>query len=146
MRRVLLPSLIVLLFATLARAQVRSRANVPVDFSLSVSGALGNLASTAGATLLQACTIAANPGHFTNLVLVTDLNGSSCTTAPTYNIRNNTQSTTGTAKIAGTSAGVVNQAETLTFNAGDTICLVRTVNGATCATPVFTVAAEFSQP
>lgn len=110
------------------------------------SGALGGLTSTAGATLLQTCVVATNAGHFVNLDCTNDLNGGACTTAPTFNVRDNTGATTGTQKACGTTAGTVDQAETLTFNAGDTICIVRTVNGGTCTAPNFSVQANITYP
>lgn len=109
---------------------------------LQLSGALGGLASTAAATLLQNCTTMNGKGKFTLLTITNDLNGGTCTTAPTYNIRNNTAATTGTALAGSTTAGQVTQAESLAYSAGDQVCLVRTVNGGTCTTPVFSVAAQ----
>lgn len=117
---------------------LRGQEFTPLHFS----GVLGGLTSTASATLLQDCTTAENSGALMLLTEVTDLDGGTCTTAPTYNIRDNTQGTTGTAKAASTSAGQVTQAETLTYSAGDQICLVRTVNGGTCTTPFFSVSAQ----
>lgn len=103
------------------------------------SGALGGLASTAAATLLQACGVATSTGHIVDLNCTTDLNGGACTTAPQYNVRDNTAATTGTAKTCSTSAGNVDQTESLAVTAGDVVCLVRTGNGGTCTTPVFHV-------
>lgn len=109
---------------------------------LSATGALGSFTSSAGNTTYQSCTVVSQAGHFTNLELTTDLDGSTCTTAPTYNVRDDTAATLGTAKAGSTSAGRVSQAESLQFSAGDTICLVRTVNGATCTGVSFNVVAE----
>lgn len=109
---------------------------------LTYTGLLGGLTSTAGATLYQACTTMSNSGVLNLLTLTNDLNGATCTTAPTYNVVDVTQTTAGTAKAAGTSAGAVTQAETLTYSAGDQVCLVRTVNGGTCTTPLFNVTAH----
>jgi hypothetical protein len=114
--------------------------------TLSISGALGGLTSTAAATLLQTCDVVVSAGHFTTLVITTDLNGSTCTTAPTFNVRDDTASTTGTAKAGGTSAGQVSQAQTLTFAAGDRVCIVRTANGGTCTAPFFGVSAHLTYP
>lgn len=109
---------------------------------LTFSGLLGGLTSTAGATLYQACTTMSNSGVLNLLTLTNDLNGATCTTAPTYNIVDVTQTTAGTAKAASTAAGAVTQAETLTYSAGDQVCLVRTINGGTCSTPLFNVTAH----
>lgn len=114
--------------------------------SVALSGALGGLTSTGAATLLGSCIAAPVAGHFTNLEIVNDLNGGSCTTAPTYNVRDNTASTTGTALAGSTTAGAVAQAQTLVFAAGDVICLVRTVNGGTCTAPIFSVIGQVSYP
>jgi len=93
-------------------------------------------------TLLQDCTTMQNSGALTLLTLTTDLDGTTCATAPTYNVRNNTQAVLGTGKAAGTTSGQVTQAETLTYSAGDQICLVRTVAGASCGNADFGVSAQ----
>lgn len=111
-----------------------------------VSAALGGLTSTAGATLLQTCEVATQSGHFVDMVCVNDLNGGACTTAPTYNVRDDTAATTGTAAACGTAAGQVTTAESISFSAGDRICLVRTVNGGTCTAPIFSVNAHIVTP
>lgn len=110
-----------------------------------VSGLLGALASTAAATLLQSCIVAPRAGHFTTLDCTTDFL-TACTTAPAFNVRDNTGSTTGTAKSCGTAAGAVTQAQTLTFASGDTICITRTTNGGTCTVPFFAVNATVTYP
>lgn len=119
--------------------------NSAVEGALQVSGLLGAATSTASATLKVACTTMVNAGTFTDLSCTTDFL-TACTTAPAFNVRNNTGSTTGTAKSCGTAAGVVSQAQTLSFNAGDQICIVRTTNGATCTAPGFQVSAHWKSP
>jgi hypothetical protein len=117
-----------------------------VEAAITDSGLLGGLTSTAAVTLLQSCTKALNAGHFTNLNCVNDLNGGACTTAPTFSIRDNTTPANGTAQTCGTTAGEVDQAETLAFAAGDVICITRTINGGTCTAPTFTVTAQYKEP
>lgn len=119
--------------------------NSAVEGDLTVSGLLGAATSTAAATLLVQCTTMVNAGSFTTLSCVTDFI-TACTTAPAFNVRNNTAATTGTAKSCGTAAGQVTQAETLAFAAGDQICIVRTTNGGTCTLPSFAVAAHWKSP
>src|SRR5262249_55181781 len=112
-----------------------------------VSGALGGLASTAGATLLQGCMVATRAGHVVDLVCTTDFI-TACTTAPTYSTRDTTSTTNGGAAVAcSNAAGTVTQAApALSFAAGDQVCLTRTVNGGTCTAPFFTVAAHVAYP
>ena len=111
------------------------------DTPLHQSGLLGALTG-GSSTLLEDCTTMNNSGVLTLMTLVTDLGGSSCTTAPTYNIRNNTQALLGTGHLASNTTGIVTQAESLTYAPGDQICLVKTVAGATCATAGFSISAQ----
>ncbi len=129
-----------------AKGGLQNDGRSAVEFNLSVSGALGGLSSTPGATVLQACTVAANAGHFADLLIITDLNGGTCTTAPSYNVRDDTDGATGTALAGGTAAGQMTQAESVVFSAGDRICLVRTANGTACTAPFFSVTAQVEEP
>jgi hypothetical protein len=114
-------------------------------YPLHVSGSLGGLTSTAAATLLQEATTVTRAGHAVDLTCTTDLNGGACTTAPSFNVRDVTGSTTGTV-ACGNVAGAVKQAESLAFAAGDQIAIVRTVNGGTCTAPQFVVSLHASFP
>ena len=93
-------------------------------------------------------TIAAQAGHFTNLVITSSLGGS-CTTAPTFNVFDGTSST-GTAKLATsttqTKGTATSQTQTLTFAAGDLIGIYISSAGATCTTDTWTVSAQYSTP
>lgn len=129
-----------------SQAGYYNNGNSAVEWTISTAGTYGNFTSTAGATLLQTCSKAVNAGTFTDLRCVTDLNAGTCTTAPTFNVRDNTGATTGTALACSTTAGSVSQAETLAVAAGDEVCIVRTVNGGTCTTPQFTITAHLQSP
>lgn len=113
----------------------------PEGSILSVSGLLGAQASTAGATLLQTTTTATRAGHFVDLQCTDDFL-TACTTAPSFNVRDVTSSTSGTAVACSNTAGSVTQAETLVFAAGDQIAITRTINGGTCTVPFFGVQAH----
>lgn len=119
--------------------------NSAVEWTLKTDGTLGASTSTAAATLLVACDTMVNAGTTANLTCTSDIMGT-CTTAPTFNIRNNTQATTGTARACANTAGTSVTAQTLAFAAGDVMCLVRTVNGGTCTTSTFSVSAHLKSP
>jgi hypothetical protein len=120
---------------------------VILEGDLQTSGLLGNLTSTPGATLLQQCAKMQNAGHLTTLKCTTDLNGT-CTTAPTFGTRDTTTATNGTGTVAcGNTAGVVTQSTPgLSFNAGDEVCITRTVNGSSCTASQFGVDAHWTEP
>ena len=119
----------------------------PAESALTTSGVYGNVTSTAGSTKIVACTTALNYGHVSELQCVTDLAGGSCTTAPTFNVRDNTTPANGTGLTCSTTdTTAVTQSESLTISPGDVVCITRTINGATCVAPIFTVAAHIALP
>lgn len=95
-------------------------------------------------------TVATNAGHFTQLTSTNiTLNAGSCSTAPTFNVFDGA-SNLGTAKIASATVQAKNattqQAETLTFAAGDVIGIIVSTAGATCLAPIFNVDATVVYP
>lgn len=114
------------------------------------AGAYGNNTNfPSGNIVVQA--VATNAGHFTQMTSNNQsLNGGSCSTAPTFNVFDG-GSNTGTAKIASAAAQVTRgtttqQAETLTFAAGDVIGIYVSTQGATCLAPTFSVDATVTYP
>jgi hypothetical protein len=118
-----------------------------LEFNLSMSGPLGGLTSAVGGPRYQTCDVMQNGGHFSLLSVLTDLNGGTCTTPPQFNVRDATQGTSGSAVVAPTNDGILGSVvQTLSFAAGDTVCITRTVNGATCTAPWFFVTAHITEP
>jgi hypothetical protein len=93
-------------------------------------------------------TIAAYAGHFTNLAITSSLGGT-CTTAPTFNVFDQT-SNVGTAQIATattqTKGNTTSQTQTLTFAAGDAIGIYISTAGSVCTTDTWVVSAQYSEP
>ncbi len=116
-----------------------------------VEATLSASPSTYGASAVNtviAGTVPVHAGHFTNLQIVTSLGGT-CTTAPQFDVFDGTTNT-GTALAATattqTKGTATNQAETLTFAAGDNIGIYISTAGATCTSDQFTVTAQYAEP
>jgi hypothetical protein len=116
---------------------------VHVSHTIGASGEWGFY--TAPAVIAQA--VALNNGHFTNLS-VTNLNGGSCATAPTFQVFD-TASHTGVSQIGSTTQQAFgtssNVGETLAITAGDTYG-VYISNTGSCTAPSFSVVATVEEP
>lgn len=122
--------------------------NSAVEGSITYSsGYVGSTFSTAGSSLVVGCNKMLNAGKLTNLKCTSDVSGT-CTTAPTFGTRDTTSSTNGTNTVAcSNAAGQVDQGTpALSFAAGDSVCITRTVNPGTCTTSSFNVDAHWSEP
>lgn len=107
-----------------------------------------NTYGTYGATTFLGGTVTVNAGHFTNLEVV-NTSLTTCTTAPTINVYDDTLSTTGTStvgsttgNVAGTGSARVDTGQTMPFNAGDKIAIKIQTQGASCSN-FFTVNAQY---
>jgi hypothetical protein len=119
--------------------------NSAVEFNVSQSGPFGAFTSGAAGNRYQQCHVALNAGHFTYLYITTDLNGGSCTTAPTFNVYNNTAN--GTPVTANTNDNqTASAAQTLAVSPGGLACIVRTGDGSGCTAPWFFVTAQVKEP
>ena len=109
-------------------------------------GGTGNWPFFSGPEVI-AQAVAANSGHFTNLT-VTNADGGTCTTAPTFNVFDATN--TGSSVVGSTTkqsyGTATTQAQTLAINAGDLYGVVMISAGSGCSGGVYSVFATVGQP
>ncbi len=137
--------------ASVAQYQILGCQSLPAQTAVveaTMPGGIGNYGQYGAPTFLMGTSMV-NAGHFTN-IQVTNVSPTSCTTGPTINLENLTQGTFGAAGVVGPNTGsasgnVQNGAQTLSFNAGDSVALYVSVTGVSCFNN-FAVTAQYVEP
>jgi hypothetical protein len=140
--------------ASLSQYQVLGCQTYPAQTSVveatMTAGSASNYGQYNAGTIIGSTKVT-NAGHFTNLEAINTSTGT-CTTPPTLNVKNYTQATSGTAllgptsgNIGGTGSATADQAQTLSFNAGDQIVIVVQTSGTSCP-GYFLVSSQYAAP